>query len=71
MGNVNVMNDSYISPTLGRAGPNILTGMITHYTTVAGVVILIYDCLLTIDDEVSIRYTWKWPLLILSITLQI
>ena len=68
---MNVTSDSSISSTLSQAGPDILTVTITRYTTAAGVVILIYDCLLTIDDEVSVRYTWKWLLLILPITLQI
>ena len=59
------------SLTLGKAETDILSITVTRYTTVAGIVIIIYDCLLTIGDEVKIKYTWGVQLIILFVTLQI
>lgn len=59
------------SPALGHTEIDILGIMITRYTTVAGVVILLYDCLLTIGDEVRIGHSWAPWSLILFVGLQI
>jgi hypothetical protein len=56
---------------LGETEADILNIMMTRYTTAAGVVILVYDCLLTIGDEVGDRYTRLRWLLTLFIVLQI
>ena len=42
---------------LGQAEIDILNVTITRYIAAVGVVILIYDCLLTIDDEVRAEHT--------------
>lgn len=47
------LHDLQTSLTLGKAETDILSITITRYTTVAGIVIIIYDCLLTIGDEVK------------------
>jgi len=59
------------SLTLGQAETDLLNITITRYTTVAGVVIIIYDFLLTISDEVRVKHTWRWQLITLFVTLQI
>jgi len=61
----------HVSLTLGQAEANILNATMTRYTTVAGVVIIIYDYLLTIGDEVRVEHKWIWRLLNLCIALQI
>lgn len=68
---MNATADLHDLQTLGRAETDILSITITRYTTVAGIVIIIYDCLLTIGDEVKSERTWGLQLIILFITLQI
>lgn len=56
--NMNVMTSGpQISPTFGETEADIFNAMMTRYITAAGVVILVYDSLLTIDDEVRERCT--------------
>ena len=54
---MNVTSDSHMSPRSGETEADILNVMMTRYTTAAGVVIVVYDCLLTIGEEVRDRYT--------------
>jgi len=44
---------------LGQAETDLLNITITRYTTVAGGIIVIYDCLLTVGDEVRVGHTWR------------
>jgi Family of unknown function (DUF6533) len=54
---MNATSDHHISRGLSQAEVGVLNVTITRYTIAAGLVVLIYDCLLTIGDEVGIRYT--------------
>ena len=50
---MNATSGHHLSPMLRQAKDDISNVTITRYATVAGVVIIIYDYLLTIDDEVG------------------
>lgn len=52
---MNITSGPHISPTLGQAEADILHVTMTRYATAAGVVIIVYDYLLTIGDEVRVR----------------
>jgi hypothetical protein len=57
--NMNIAGGHHIPLTLGQAEVDILHVTMTRYATAAGVVIIIYDYLLTIGDEVGrIRCTY-------------
>jgi hypothetical protein len=57
-GNMKVNSTSYRPIDLDQAEAEILNVTITRYIAAAGVVILIYDFLLTIGDEVGVGCTW-------------
>lgn len=52
---MNVTSGPHVSPTFGQAEANTFNATMTRYATAAGVVIILYDYLLTIGDEVRIR----------------
>lgn len=54
---MNATSGPHISSTLGEIEADIFNAMMTRYITAAGVVILVYDSLLTIGDEVRYRHT--------------
>jgi len=56
---------------LGQTEAAVMNITMTRYTTTAAVVIVVYDYLLTIGDEVRDEHTQGWWLLILFIDLQI
>ena len=55
---MNTTNGPQTSLPLGQADADVFNITMTRYTTAAGVVILLYDCLLTIGDEVIVEGTW-------------
>ena len=57
--------------TMGQAGTDLQHITITRYTTAAGMVVLIYDSLLTSSDEVRAAHTWTWQILILFVAYQV
>ena len=54
---MNVTSGHHVPHMLRQVKDDISNITITRYATVAGVVIIIYDYLLTIDDEVGVRHT--------------
>lgn len=56
---------------MDQAGTDLQLITITRYTTAAGVVVLIYDSLLTSSDEVRTAHTWTWRVLNLFVACQV
>lgn len=52
---------------MGHAGTDLQHITITRYITAAGLVVLIYDTILTSSDEVRAPHTWTWQVLILFV----
>ena len=53
---------------MGHAGTDLQHVTITRYIAAAGVVVLIYDTILTSSDEVRAPHTWTWRVLIFFVT---
>ena len=70
-GGMNVTSSPFPPLTLGQAEATVLNVTITRYTTAAAVVILLYDWLITLSDEVRVGNTCIWLFLILFDALQI